>query len=118
MQFVRNLYFLILLITLAVLPASAQSNYQEGYVVTGRGDTLKGYIEINALENAVKWVTFKASLSAEPSRYTPLQITGFHILPASETFVGKILLIDTTPIQTSRLLRAENHPEFLRMNRF
>ena len=43
MNFIMKKYFLVTLLLLPLL-SIAQSNYKSGYVVTLKGDTLRGYI--------------------------------------------------------------------------
>ncbi len=111
--------FSFLLGLLSLLPlsyATAQSNFQPGYVVTVAGDTLAGYIDVNRLEYAVKAVFFKTAPAAEAIRYTPLQVTAFRASAASAAFVGQVLSLDRSPARTDQLLQAESHMEFLRLN--
>jgi len=59
--------------------ALAQSNYKPGYVVTLKGDTLRGFIEYHEWNSNPESISFKKVLSEKPQKYTPVEIQYFGI---------------------------------------
>ncbi len=83
---------LILLLFLPVF-AAAQSNYQPGYVVTAKGDTVKGFIDYQAWDNNPKEIFFKSSANnREKQTYSVNNAKYFSIqgLAAYQKFVVSI----------------------------
>ncbi|MGN6179675.1 MAG: hypothetical protein ACTHNW_10875 [Mucilaginibacter sp.] len=73
--------YLYLAILTFVFPVSlyAQSNYKPGYVVTLKGDTLKGYINYKEWEYNPWRIEFKTSLNDVKTAYSTENTTGFAI---------------------------------------
>ncbi|HCT30845.1 MAG TPA: hypothetical protein DIW31_08945 [Bacteroidales bacterium] len=59
--------------------AFGQENYLPGYVLTLKGDTLKGYIDYREWEKDKKVVFFKKTLDDAKTQYAPLAIKGFGV---------------------------------------
>src|ERR1700761_784153 len=60
--------------------AMAQSNYESGYVVTERGDTLRGFIDNRRWESNPDAVSFKKDINAaDHQRFTIADIVSFHV---------------------------------------
>jgi len=65
----KYLYLLVTLTFLTPLFSSAQSNYKPGYVVTLKGDTLKGYIDYKEWIQNPSAINFAPDADAPPSVY-------------------------------------------------
>lgn len=65
----KYLYLFVTLIFLNPLISSAQSNYKPGYVVTLKGDTVKGYIDYKEWIQNPSAVNFEPETGATPSVY-------------------------------------------------
>jgi hypothetical protein len=70
-------HFYKLLLPALLLPffSNAQSNYKPGYVVTAKGDTLKGSVDLREWENNPHNVYFKSQTGAK--NYTAKEISAF-----------------------------------------
>jgi hypothetical protein len=91
--------FFMLLLPFCVL---AQSNYQQGFVVTDKMDTLRGFINYLEKSNNPSKVSFKPSLEAKPLTYDLRTASAFTIngYDSYERFVVNISQAST---QTNRL---------------
>ena len=80
--------------------SNAQTNYKPGYVVTLKGDTLKGYIDYREWDITPEIVNFKISLDSPDShKYTVDDIGYFEIthLESFVTYNGPVSTNDTDP---------------------
>ena len=64
--------------------AIAQSNYKPGYVVTLKGDTMRGFIDYREWDTNPKTVTFKSFPENEVKKFTAGQINGFVVSSMAE----------------------------------
>lgn len=89
---------LLLALTIGTLETGfAQSDYRTGYVVTNRGDTLKGLIPYREGSKAYKFVTFKTKENQEAVTYLPPEIKGYGF-ENDKFFQSKTIAIkDETP---------------------
>src|ERR1700733_6331117 len=86
-------YKLLFLLFLLPLFSLAQSNYKPGYVVTLKGDTLRGFIDYREWDsnpNAINFKTIAANKTAQS--FTPADIVYFNIddMETYQTYTGKI----------------------------
>jgi len=75
-------FFYRLLIAATLLPffSLAQGNYKPGFVITLKGDTLKGYVDLKEWGNNPTNIDFKASLNkSAPQNFTVNDINYFEI---------------------------------------
>ena len=71
----KYLYSLAILFTLFPLFTKGQSNYKPGYIITSKGDTLRGLIDYQDWEGSPKLFRFKTTMSAETQRFTITDVT-------------------------------------------
>jgi len=76
---VKSFVSSILLVFLLPLISLAQSNYKPGYVVTTKGDTLRGFIDQRSWDTNPEYIRFKASKDGETQKFTPEEITFFSV---------------------------------------
>jgi hypothetical protein len=73
-------YNLLIIAFLFPLFSSAQSNYKPGYMVTLKGDTLRGFIDFREWNNNPDAISFKKMISdGKGQKYTPNEISFFNI---------------------------------------
>ncbi|OKS87999.1 hypothetical protein [Mucilaginibacter polytrichastri] len=68
----KYLYHLAILFIALPLLSNAQSNYKPGYIVTAKGDTLRGLIDYQDWEGSPKLFRFKANSTANAQRFTAI----------------------------------------------
>ena len=93
----KTLFFIALLLPFL---SNAQSNYKPGYVVTSKGDTLKGFIDYREWDATPLAVNFKQSASDNTAKkYTPADIAGFGIsnIESYRTYTGRISMDPSAP---------------------
>ena len=78
MNFIMKKYCLVILSLLPLL-SIAQSNYKSGYVVTLKGDTLRGYINYKEWGRNPKDIDFKARLDSKARLFGVQEIKYFQI---------------------------------------
>jgi hypothetical protein len=93
--FCRSL-FLIFLLPLSSL---AQSNYKSGYVVTLKGDTIKGFIDYREWDKSPVTIKFKSSLENSFTSLAAHNINCFNISNMTEyqRYIGPISMDSTNP---------------------
>jgi hypothetical protein len=74
-----NFYKPLLLFFLLPVFSWAQSNYESGYVVTLKGDTLHGFIKFNGWENNPAVIFFKPNPTSNATKFTPKDIKYINI---------------------------------------
>lgn len=89
------------LVLMCIELVTAQKNYIPGYVISSRGDTLRGLIDYRNWEKNPDKISFKASADAEPLSYTPLDISQFTV--ADEIYYSGIVPTLVSHAGTSRL---------------
>jgi len=80
--------------------SNAQSNYKPGYVVTSKGDTLKGFVDYREWDATPLAVNFKQTTSDNAAKkYTPADIAGFGIssIESYRTYTGRISMDPSAP---------------------
>lgn len=96
----RKVYFLFLTGLLVPFLSNAQSNYKPGYVVTSKGDTIKGFIDYREWDRTPSDVNFKKDAADnEAKKYLPADIAGFGItgLESYRIYTGHISMDPTAP---------------------
>lgn len=88
---------LFLVITFTMLSAKiiAQSNYQEGYIISFDNDTSYGYIDYRQWDKNPVEIKFQSDSLAEPVKYTPMEIKAFTV--GGDHYLGGIFEIDKCP---------------------
>src|SRR5579863_2440135 len=93
----KKLYHFTALILMVPFLSFAQSNYRAGYVVTLKGDTVKGFIDYREWDASPDAVNFKRSLNDNDAvKYGPGDIRYFGVGTA-ETYRSYTGLISTDP---------------------
>ncbi|HTI61231.1 hypothetical protein [Mucilaginibacter sp.] len=96
----RKVYFLFLTGLLIPFLSNAQSNYKPGYLVTSKGDTVKGFIDYREWDRTPTVVNFKQDATDnDPKKYAPSDIAGFGItgIESYRTYAGRISMDPTSP---------------------
>jgi hypothetical protein len=75
----KHFYLLFILAIFCPLISLAQSNYKPGYIVTTKGDTLKGFIDYREWNINPKSISFKANGTTNSKSFTPADITFFNV---------------------------------------
>ncbi|WP_158990389.1 hypothetical protein [Mucilaginibacter sp. L196] len=98
----KYLYLFVTLIFLTPLFSSAQNNYKPGYVVTLKGDTLKGYIDYKEWIQNPRGVNFKTDAGANQTSYSINNCSAFGA-NGFEYYRRYILPISQDKVQVSNL---------------
>lgn len=113
-----KLWTLLMIAVAFSFTASAQSNYQSGYVVKLTGDTVKGLINYKEWVNSPKFIDFKTTATqSKAERFTPDMLQGFEVTNREKyvAYAGKLSAdknsfpdlptqLDTTTIQDTVFL--------------
>ncbi|MBX7109003.1 MAG: hypothetical protein K1X61_10190 [Chitinophagales bacterium] len=94
--------FTVLLLLLFAGSTFALDNFIKGYVVLNSGDTLHGLIEDEEWKVNPSLIYFKDSATAEPTIFSPLQISMFR-LEKGNWYVSYSGLVDATSLEVSKL---------------
>ena len=89
----KNFYKALLVTCLLPLFSFGQSNYKPGYVVTLKGDTLRGFIDYREWNATPTSINFKTAIADNKARkLTPAEISFFNIsgLEAYQRYTGPI----------------------------
>src|SRR5579862_2109683 len=77
MKYFNKLFILIFLLPIVSI---AQSNYKPGYVVDLKGDTIRGFIDLQEWDSSPTAISFKPVISApKPQKLTVSDITFFNV---------------------------------------
>jgi hypothetical protein len=90
--------FIVLLIFFfcnANLKANSTSNFKEGYIISLKGDTIKGFLLEQIGRNASKQCVFKPNANSESKMYKPDEIAGYRYLNG-KYYISKEVSIDST----------------------
>ena len=103
----KHFYQVLLAVMLLPLFSLAQSNYKPGYIVTLKGDTVRGFIDYKEWNLTPTFINFKTAISDNKSRkFTPAEISFFNIngLEAYQRYTGPISMdvTDERRISNSR----------------
>ena len=76
----KKIYSLFVLMLSAIIIASAQSNFKSGYVLTLKGDTIKGFIDYQEWDVTPLTINFKKALADKSTIvYGPADISYFNV---------------------------------------
>ena len=91
-------FYLILALLFTSLVSFSQSNYKPGYVISLKGDTIRGYIDYRDWSNNPEEISFKNSLQSQPHTYGLSSINYFSIngITAYQKFTVRISLDATS----------------------
>jgi hypothetical protein len=105
-----NYFFKLLLIAALITPlfTFAQSNYKPGFVVTTKGDTLQGFINIKEWNVNPKKINFKISPDKKESRELGTNDITFFKATNLETYQRYIGLLNIDPTNISSLSNGRN----------
>ena len=105
-----NYSFKLLLLSVLIAPLStfAQSNYKPGFVVTTKGDTLQGFINIKEWNVNPKKINFKTSQDKKESRELGTKDITFFKAINLETYQRYIGLLNIDPTNISSLSNGRN----------
>jgi hypothetical protein len=94
-------YFNKFLFTLLLFPlfSLAQTNYKPGYVVTLKGDTLRGFIDYREWDSNPDLINFKPAINEKNRKLTPDDITFFNVnnLDSYVKYAGPVTMDATDP---------------------
>jgi hypothetical protein len=103
---VNRSFFTLLIISIIILTSNhklfSQPKYIKGHVITLKGDTLKGEIEVNPKKelDCYKKVKFRAGKAGAIKNFTPEKIKQYRL--DTTTFVSTV--VDDEPVFVKRLL--------------
>ena len=98
----KKFYNLILLMLLAPFIAFAQSNYKPGYVVTLKGDTVKGYIDYQEWDINPDAISFKKAPDGQSVKYGVNDISFFSI-DKTDSYKRYTVSISTATIDPNKV---------------
>lgn len=96
--------FLPILVFLLFLNFSSlysQTNYQEAFVVTNLGDTLKGRIDFRDWSRSPKKIDFIEAGTTGITKFTANELIEFSVV--DQKYISRNVTIDTTPIKVSQV---------------
>ena len=88
---------LFVLLALFASVAMAQTNPQPGYIITNKGDTVRGNIDFRTNERMSKQCVFRANGGSESTTYKPGDIEGFRFDNGGKYFVTRRLNVTGEP---------------------
>ncbi|MCD4790902.1 MAG: hypothetical protein K8R37_12965 [Bacteroidales bacterium] len=95
-------YTIFLIINLFIINSTfSQKNFEPGYVINIKGDSIKGLIDYRNWEKNPESIIFKTNLYAKEIIYTPIDIIKFCV--ANEIYMSGIVEIDESPFKTKDL---------------
>jgi hypothetical protein len=100
----NKLYKLLLSILFFVpVISNAQSNYKPGYVLTTKGDTLRGFINVKEWDRNPKSISFKTAAGNNESRTLGVNDITFFKAENAETYQRYIGVLNTDPTNIGNL---------------
>jgi hypothetical protein len=90
-----------MLVFSSLLEVSAQVDYQPGYVLSSKGDTLRGFIDYRDWERAPDAISFRVSIDGPEKKYQPLDIKSFYV--SGDLYISGIVNIETSPSREAGL---------------
>lgn len=73
---------------------SAKDIYKEGYILSLKGDTTKGFLLVQNARNAAGTCVFKTTVDGKPITYSPSEIMGYRYAE-SKYYISKEISIDS-----------------------
>ncbi|NOW94893.1 hypothetical protein [Mucilaginibacter sp. SG564] len=98
----KQLFCLLFLLSQTTLFLQAQSNYKPGYVIDGKNDTLKGFINYREWIKNPREITFKQTQNAQPQKFTVTNANAFAITGA-EYYDKFTVNISTSEVDLAKL---------------
>jgi hypothetical protein len=96
-------YSILLLCFFLSFKLFAQKNFQPGYVVTWKGDTVRGFIDYKEWDNSPVHISFRsAGTDGDKKQYTASDIRSFEI-SGKEAYLGSVVKISLHPTKVSDL---------------
>jgi hypothetical protein len=96
-------YPILLLCFFLSLTLFAQKNFQPGYVVTWKGDTVRGFIDYKEWDNSPVHISFKsAGADGDKKEYKASDIRSFEV-SGKEAYLGSVVKISLHPTKVSDL---------------
>ena len=75
----------------------AQSNYDQGYIITNQQDTVTGWINLRTNKNNQKQCEFKPDLNTVEKIYFPQDIAGYRFTNSGKYYVSREIRLKGTP---------------------
>lgn len=91
-----------------VNPAYTQKQFEPGFIVTVKGDTIKGLIKNRNWKVSPKTIQFKANESADEVMYSTTDISAFHLGESNEHFRVLSMVIDKSPIELTKITESSH----------
>lgn len=79
----------------------AQENFLPGYIISLKGDTLKGFIDYRNWDKNPNKIYFQNKLGSEKINYTPTNIKQFNV--KDEIYVSAIVKAEVSPVEIDAL---------------
>ncbi len=100
-NFIKSIFFTILGVLL-FQTSFCQENFLPGYVISSKGDTLRGFIDYRNWEKNPIKISFKERINDNKTIYTPMTIKGFGV--SNEVYESAIIKTETSPDKTNELI--------------
>jgi hypothetical protein len=97
----RILVLTVGLLVCSLSQISAQVNFQPGYVVSLRGDTLKGFIDYRNWEKSPGKIAFREKEGVDARQYGPLDVQAFSV--ADDLYASAIVKVEDSPTKISSM---------------
>src|SRR5699024_4866108 len=82
----------------------AQSNFQQGLIITQSGDSLRGQIDDLEWIKSPDYIRFRKKADSEIQTFTPLNLSAFQV--AGRWYKGAIIPVDQATLKARLLLPA------------
>jgi hypothetical protein len=93
----RNYTIIFVCVFVSILRSNAQSNYQQGYIITNEQDTINGWIDFRTDKMNGEICRFKSELSDNEQIFLPKQIFGYRFLQSGKFYISKSVIIEDNP---------------------
>lgn len=92
---------LFLFNTTLLASSFAQQNFQPGFIVKQKGDTIRGFIDYRRWDRNPDRISFRESSTSEPEEYPAWNLKSFFV--ADEFYEGAIVEVDMSPQRADQL---------------
>lgn len=95
--------FTFLFLQIIVSSIIAQSNFKKGYIVSLKGDTLKGFINFKEWTRTPAQIEFKPSLDKKTTHYSTVQNTQAIVIEGYETYERFVVSVSMNEIDYNKI---------------
>ena len=94
----KHLFLILSFFTFLSNTVFAITNYERGYIITLKGDTIYGFLLNQKSQNAEKQCVFKETLNSESKTYKPGEIASYRFIDG-KFYISKQITISPNPKQ-------------------